>query len=266
MAIAVASFIGVGVTHDTDNADSSEILVKEEVPAIKGIDKSLIPALLVMLNEDFDEWLKGEESAFGKLHEKTILTDGAFSASAITKNYEDNEVAADNKFKGKKIRITGIVESINKDIGGGVFLALKGNKIFGGLSASMAKESASETAELRKGQKIELFCTGRGMILTSVMVGNCMTVSHVIRTVRTEEAMWVERALEGKAKPEMENERKFLGYIYSILEASPVLKDCLETKPIESCNDYFDKTAEEKDKEIKQRYSELVSLYKWPVF
>lgn len=103
---------------------------------------------------------------------KTIEEEKAISVSAIQfyKAYEENEVAADNKYKGKKIEITGKVESINKDIADDVYVVLSGGEFMG---VSCHLQEAGKAAELKKGQKITLVGVGGTMIMGVPNIEGC---------------------------------------------------------------------------------------------
>lgn len=55
---------------------------------------------------------------------RILKIDVVVGADNYAKEYDDNEIAADQKFKGKKLLITGKIESINKDIAGNGYLSL----------------------------------------------------------------------------------------------------------------------------------------------
>lgn len=52
------------------------------------------------------------------------------SAATLIAAYEANEVAADEKFKGKLIEVTGVIDSIAKDIMGDLYVTLGSGKDF----------------------------------------------------------------------------------------------------------------------------------------
>lgn len=264
MAIAVAFFVGFGVTNDAEKDSPSVAVAAEKKPAIKGIDESLIPSLLVMTNEDFDTWLSGGDVMLGALHEKHFPSGGTVSARALAKSYEANEVAADNKYKDKALRVTGTVESINKDFTDNIYLSLQGSNMFGEVHARMDKDSAAEVSAMRKGQKVELLCTGRGMILTSAQLKDCKTVAKAAENAKAAEAKWIGSVLAGKPEKGLDNEKKGVGMLYVLLEADPGLPECLTSNPIDKCGKLLDAAMSDIGPEIKQRYSELASASKWP--
>ena len=75
---------------------------------------------------------------FGSDDEKTTETSIAaetpaieVSAGQLYADYEANGVAADEKYKGKVLRVTGKVNTIDRDIMDKIYVTLKGDKYFG---------------------------------------------------------------------------------------------------------------------------------------
>lgn len=93
------------------------------------------------------------------------------TARALFAEYEANEVAADMKFKGKQLAVTGTVASINKDFKGDVWVGLATENEF--MPVHAEGFSPNQVADLKKGQKIKITCTGKGMIVGSPMLKKC---------------------------------------------------------------------------------------------
>lgn len=101
------------------------------------------------------------------------------SAIPVTSNelfaaYEANEIAADEKYKGKKLLVTGTVASIDKDAFGGLNLQLATPNMFSSTMCRMERSEKAKHMELRKGETVKLLCTGRGMILGSPSLDDCV--------------------------------------------------------------------------------------------
>ncbi|MBW9102915.1 OB-fold protein [Paraburkholderia phenoliruptrix] len=78
--------------------------------------------------------------------------------------YHDNEVAADQTYKGKSLRIRGMVVGIAKDVLNHPYVSLAGSQ-FGTVHLQFGDRSASELAKLHRGMNIEVTCRGDGMII-----------------------------------------------------------------------------------------------------
>jgi|GEM_PF-1831243 len=86
------------------------------------------------------------------------------SAGTLYNDYKDNELAADKKYKGKLLRISGAVDSVAKTLGS-VHVRLKSSGSFGTVSAEMDEREEEKAAELTKGQAVTLVCVGHGKTL-----------------------------------------------------------------------------------------------------
>jgi tRNA_anti-like len=97
------------------------------------------------------------------------------TARELAHAYEENSVAADAKFKGKRFKVDGIVTDINTDFMGDPVIYLKGGvNQFMEPSFSFDKDSAPEIAKLKKGWTITMECTGHGDIAKRPNSGDCV--------------------------------------------------------------------------------------------
>lgn len=97
------------------------------------------------------------------------------SAKQLFADYHANEVAADEKYKGQNLLVSGTVTSIDKDAFGNIVLRLGGGDQFG-LQSVMARLDDSQKAKamsLSKGQPETVLCEGDGMVIGSPSLGGC---------------------------------------------------------------------------------------------
>ncbi|ASL48349.1 hypothetical protein bAD24_III13190 [Burkholderia sp. AD24] len=87
--------------------------------------------------------------------------------------YDNNEVAADQTYKGKTLAIAGTVQSIDKDAFDNIVVALRTKNEFMPVHAYLNKEHESLAASLHKGQKISWVCVGSGKIIGSPIIRDC---------------------------------------------------------------------------------------------
>lgn len=88
----------------------------------------------------------------------------SIGASSITLSYESNEIAADNKYKGKDIVIIGVISSITQILGEPVVI-LDGYNSSGvpiGVYVYMRKSEMEKIANLRKYQSVRILAVGNG--------------------------------------------------------------------------------------------------------
>lgn len=92
----------------------------------------------------------------------------AIDALTIHKEYKDNEVAADLKYKDKQLEITGVVEDIGKDILGDIYVNLDTGEPLAGVRVTVAKNQEESIAALEKGQTVTFVGKGDGLTILSV--------------------------------------------------------------------------------------------------
>lgn len=96
--------------------------------------------------------------------------------------YQRNEVAADNKYKGRKLKIRVIVWDISKDYSGEVYLRVLGEPDTTGLStihASLANYELAKAAELGRGDVLTMLCIGGTMMLDIPTLKDCNIIDVV---------------------------------------------------------------------------------------
>lgn len=92
------------------------------------------------------------------------------TASSLLAAYDANEVAADEKFKGKLIEVTGKVDTIAKDIMGDPYVTLGSGKDFefAHVQAVFPADALKQLAGLRKGQEVTVRCTCAGKVINVI--------------------------------------------------------------------------------------------------
>ena len=95
------------------------------------------------------------------------------SAVDLHEAYDANEIAADTRFKGKKILVTGTVESIDKNAFDQPYLSLASGNDFTAVHAELEDGSVQKAATLAKGLEVTLSCTGSGRLMGAAMLSDC---------------------------------------------------------------------------------------------
>ncbi|MDN4021524.1 hypothetical protein QX205_15720 [Acinetobacter pittii] len=97
------------------------------------------------------------------------------TANELLNAYKNNEVAANQQFKGKTLLVSATVGSIDAGISDEPYLTLKagGEYEFNQPQAHLADAEQNKAASLSKGQKIKLLCTGNSEIAGTPMLDNC---------------------------------------------------------------------------------------------
>lgn len=113
-------------------------------------------------------------SGGGKDDKKGKEPDVKVTAMKLFDDYHANEVSADNKYKGKRIALSGTVTDITKDFTDDVVLYLATSNEFMPVHATLEESEKSKAADLEKGKKIELICDGRGMVVGTPSLNHCL--------------------------------------------------------------------------------------------
>ena len=120
--------------------------------------------------------------AFGSLEELESLDDGRkitadtkpnliVSAKKLYKDYNANEIAADEKYKGKIIEVTGVIRDIGNDIMDNAYVTLVGDQYFGDIQCYFSEKSV--VASLSKGKRITIIGSCSGLMM-NVHINNCI--------------------------------------------------------------------------------------------
>lgn len=98
------------------------------------------------------------------------------SANQLFKEYDDNEVAADDKFKQKIILVSGIINDIGKDIMDNPYIVMGGDGV-NGVQSTFNDDQISVISKLSKGQYIFVKGEVTGKIMGSVQIGHAIIVT-----------------------------------------------------------------------------------------
>jgi len=95
------------------------------------------------------------------------------SASEIFQAYDANEMAADQRYKGQPLEVTGTIESISSDFSDDAVVNLETGQMFMSVMATGNKDFNSQAVALSKGQRVTLLCEGGGEIAGSPVLRKC---------------------------------------------------------------------------------------------
>jgi hypothetical protein len=97
----------------------------------------------------------------------------AVSSLQLWSDYQANEVSADNRYKGRKVLVSGTVASIDKGPFGGLLLRLATGNEFMPTTCDMETSEQSPLAQLSKGDRVRVLCVCRGTVLGSPQLDDC---------------------------------------------------------------------------------------------
>jgi hypothetical protein len=97
----------------------------------------------------------------------------AVHATQLLADYKANEVAADERYKGKVIQVTGYVDSIGKDILDSMYVTLKagGRYEFASVQCFFPKKDKDQLSQLRKGQAVTITGRCQGKMMNVLLKG-----------------------------------------------------------------------------------------------
>lgn len=93
------------------------------------------------------------------------------SAGELFRDYEANEVAADQKYKAKRLEVAGTVAGISKNAFDDIYVEIATSNEFSSIHAQGIPEQIA--ASLQKGQPITVNCVGAGLMIGSPMLDEC---------------------------------------------------------------------------------------------
>lgn len=97
-----------------------------------------------------------------------------YTAYEITRAYSENTVAADQKFKGERFKVSGVVADINTDFMGAPYITLRGGvNEFMEPQFRFEQSAAPQLAQLKQGDEVTLICIGNGDIAKTPMSESC---------------------------------------------------------------------------------------------
>jgi hypothetical protein len=94
--------------------------------------------------------------------------------TALLREYKENELAADQRYKGTVITTTGMVDSIKKDILGDPFITLQTQRGFQipALQCSLSKSAVNQATRLSPGDSVTIIGRVSGLMM-NVQVRDC---------------------------------------------------------------------------------------------
>lgn len=94
------------------------------------------------------------------------------AATELSRDYNANEVAADNKYKGKVVVVSGTIQSIGKDITDSAYIVIGGSGFLDGVQCMFTKSGESAVAQLSKGSRVSVKGEVNGK-MGNVLLRNC---------------------------------------------------------------------------------------------
>lgn len=165
VVLIILAVIGSVIKKDDHSNEPTSV----ESAQAGNIPPSQLNVIKIMLADDAQGLARGDDSLMGSAAGLVNVT-----SKQLYTDYKNNEVAADQVYKGRLILVSGKIETIAKDFMDKPYVELYGNGFLESSQASFARGvSEQKIAELIKGQNVVLVCRGAGKILLSPMLKDC---------------------------------------------------------------------------------------------
>ena len=192
--LAAASLLAVFLIIHKSGGSTMTPSVSLNQPAVQFVTYAL--------EDDIQSALSGQQSVIGGIQDEDLLAWAKLDWRTTTREYEAaydaNEIAADNKFKDKKLLLSGSIASVEKDFTGQGYLTLRGSNPLLGVHAQLSEHSMAAAASMKKGQQISLVCDGAGRIATIAILDHCDPLNDYLNGISTSLESTVTQFLTGK--------------------------------------------------------------------
>ncbi len=95
------------------------------------------------------------------------------TADQMLNDYKDNQLAGDQKYKGKKVKVSGTIANISSNHAGVPYVDFKTNQIMTSVQCLFSTEQMDGLLKLKKGEQFETICTVRGMGMMNLELEAC---------------------------------------------------------------------------------------------
>jgi hypothetical protein len=95
------------------------------------------------------------------------------TADQLASEYKSNEVAADAKYKGKVVIVSGTVQDIGKDVMDDAYIIIGGEKLLDSVQCFFTEGQQSSVARLSKGQHVRVKGEVGGKMIVNILVSKC---------------------------------------------------------------------------------------------
>lgn len=98
------------------------------------------------------------------------------TAQQLYDDYNNNELAADERYKGKTLLVSGVIDSVNNSFGDRPYLTLESGSMFRGVRARLDPAETDKAVQLQKGQTVQIKCIGESLSFGSPTLSQCKII------------------------------------------------------------------------------------------
>ncbi|MBF0106914.1 MAG: SEL1-like repeat protein [Deltaproteobacteria bacterium] len=199
--LGVMYLSGKGVTKDRTQALRwiQKVVASASPPSESTIGYVLSPKesnlISYMINEEVSGLARGADTLYEEMIEDTIR----FVTSVdVAKEYEKNQVAADQKYFKKRLIVSGKIKSINSGLDNSPYVLLQGNHSLMDPQAHFDDSQTQKVALLKKGEDLVLACEGNGAVIGVPMFANCIFKDKFIQQLKKEVSLKIGDFFNGR--------------------------------------------------------------------
>lgn len=153
-----------------DTKPEQEPIAPAKVENTKSVQEQTVPSETVEAKPVNEQIAPAETQHIEKTSEPLVAEEKniiRITAPKLVEEYDANEIAADEKYKGKTLQVKGIVEEIGKDLLGNMYIALRGDGLLLSVACFFEDDYAKQLAKISKDQRltIEGVCDGLMMVV-----------------------------------------------------------------------------------------------------
>jgi hypothetical protein len=100
------------------------------------------------------------------------------TSEQLRRDYDGNEVSADERYRGKVLDVTGIVKAVKKDFRDQPYVELATSNMFQSVHARFAASDAGELKGFKRGDKLIIRCIGNNVVIGSPQLKDCVLQHH----------------------------------------------------------------------------------------
>jgi preprotein translocase subunit YajC len=128
-------------------------------------------------------WMRNNQSSKQETQPSYDANPAAWvDARSLASQFSDNEVRADQRWKGKQVRMTGRVRDVGTEILGKRYVVLEGDRQLDVQCIFPRDRYTDYVAKLSKGDAVTLEGKCQGKVLMNVLVDECEPTSSTIQT------------------------------------------------------------------------------------
>lgn len=204
-------------------------------------DPNYINLVESIADNEYATFMRGGDSTIGA----SVV--GPYSASQLLAMYEKNELAANKKLKGKRVRVKSVASEIGENVTGDAYVKVDGNNEFQNVFLYVNGDD-EKILQLEKGSKIDFLCSMDKYIMHTPMLKKCTFTEDSAKKTRAD---IVAMLLEDKIT------NKFQAAIRVVYEdnKNTIAKSC--SKLGHTCTDALLHAASKTTDSQKQRIEEL---------